>query len=296
MPQNKLTKRNIDVLRPAAVRYTMWDTDVSGFGIRVTPRGQLVYVIKYRISGQQRWYTIGRHGSPWTPEMARKEAQRLGEIARGVDPSEQRNADRKAISFRELCDLYLAEGIAHKKSATIKSDVGRITHHLKPLLGNKRVDAITRGDIERLLIDVTNGRTAAPVPKKGQRPTGSIARGGSGVAAQCVTLTGTMLAFAVRRGIRADNPAHGIKKPPVRKMNRFLSEAEIARLAKSLEAEPLPEPLHQTLDLPCDQRQPFFRSHLINIVDIPVFYTRRIARTNPRGKPLLQQREMFRFF
>jgi integrase len=238
VPQNKLTKRNIDVLRPAAVRYTMWDTDVSGFGIRVTPRGQLVYVIKYRISGQQRWYTIGRHGSPWTPEMARKEAQRLlGEIARGVDPSEQRNADRKAISFRELCDLYLAEGIVHKKSATIKSDVGRITHHLKPLLGNKRVDAITRGDIERLLIDVTNGRTAAPVPKKGQRPIGSIARGGSGVAAQCVTLTGTMLAFAVRRGIRADNPAHGIKKPPVRKMNRFLSEAEIARLAKSLEAE-----------------------------------------------------------
>jgi hypothetical protein len=107
------------------------DTDVSGFGIRVTPRGQLVYVIKYRISGQQRWYTIGRHGSPWTPEMARKEAQRLlGEIARGVDPSEQRNADRKAISFRELCDFYLAEGIAHKKPATIKSDVGRIIHHL----------------------------------------------------------------------------------------------------------------------------------------------------------------------
>jgi hypothetical protein len=150
---------------------------VSGFGIRVTPRGQLVYVIKYRISGQQRWYTIGRHGSPWTPEMARKEAQRLlGEIARGVDPSEQRNADRKAISFRELCDFYLAEGIAHKKPATIKSDVGRIIHHLKPLLGNKRVDAITRGDIERLLIDVTKGRTAAPVPKKGQRPAGSIAR------------------------------------------------------------------------------------------------------------------------
>jgi integrase len=238
VPQSKLTKRNIDALRPAAARYTMWDTDVSGFGIRVTPKGQQVYVIKYRISGQQRWYTIGRHGSPWTPEMARREAQRLlGVIARGVDPSEQRNADRKAILVRELCDLYLAEGNAHKKAATIKSDIGRIAHHLKPLLGNKRVDSITRGDIERLLIDVTKGRTAAPVPKRGQRPAGSIARGGSGVAAQCVTLMGTMLAFAVRRGIRADNPAHGIKKPPVRKMNRFLSEAEITRLAMSLEAE-----------------------------------------------------------
>jgi integrase len=169
--------------------------------------------------------------------MARKEAQSLlGEIARGVDPSEQRNTDRKAISFRELCNLYLAEGFAHKKPATIKSDVGRIIHHLKPLLG-KRVDAITRGDIERLRIDVSKGRTAAPVPKEAQRPAGSIARGGSGVAVQCVTLMETMLAFAVRRGIRADNPAHGIKKPPVRKMNRFLSEVEIARLAKSLEAE-----------------------------------------------------------
>ena len=33
----------------------------------------------------------------------------------------------------------------------------------------------------------------------------------------------------------ADNPAHGIKKPPVRKMERFLSEAEIARLAGALD-------------------------------------------------------------
>jgi integrase len=47
----------------------------------------------------------------------------------------------------------------------------------------------------------------------------------------------TLLGFAVARGLRPDNPALGIKKPPIRKMERFLSEAEIARLAIALDAE-----------------------------------------------------------
>ena len=45
------------------------------------------------------------------------------------------------------------------------------------------------------------------------------------------------MAFAVKRGLRDDNPAHGVKKPPVRKMERFLSEPEIARLAVAMDDE-----------------------------------------------------------
>src|SRR5262249_40634312 len=115
----------------------------------------------------------------------------LGEIARGEDPSEKRSSDRAAMTFRELCDLYLAEGVAHKKPSTIKSDMGRIKHHLIPLLGSKRADAITIGDIERLLINVAKGRTAPSKPGKDKRKAGSVVHGGNGVAAQCVTLAGT---------------------------------------------------------------------------------------------------------
>lgn len=125
--------------------------------------------------------------------------------------------------------------MAHKKANTIRSDQGRIEHHLKPLLGRKRADAVTRADIERLLNDVKNGRTSAPVPAK--RCRGGIARGGAGVAAQCVALASTVLQFAVDRGVRADNPARGVKKPPVRRMQRFLSEAELARLADAMTRE-----------------------------------------------------------
>ena len=59
----------------------------------------------------QRWFTIGRHGSPWTPESARRQAFRiLGDVARGIDPALQKQGGREAITFGELCDLYLAEG------------------------------------------------------------------------------------------------------------------------------------------------------------------------------------------
>jgi integrase len=136
-----------------------------------------------------------------------------------------------------LCDVYLSEGVAHKKPATLKADRGRIVHHIKPLLGKKRVDAITRADIERILVDVRDGKTAAPIPNKGERRAGSLAKGGSGVAAQCVALMSTLLEFAVRRALRTDNPARGVKRPAVRKMERFLSQEEIARLATALDSE-----------------------------------------------------------
>ena len=65
---------------------------------------------------------------------------------------------------------------------------------------------------------------------------GTLAQGGAGVAAQCVTLAATILKFAIDRKIRADNPAAGVKKPPVRKLQRFLSDAELGNLADALKA------------------------------------------------------------
>lgn len=64
---------------------------------------------------RQRWYTIRRHGAPWTPDTARDEARRLlGEIAKdpSADPAAEKQAARKARTVFELCDLYLADAKA----------------------------------------------------------------------------------------------------------------------------------------------------------------------------------------
>jgi integrase len=238
MPTGKLTKRLVDSAKANNVRITWWDTEISGFGLRVTPAGVRTYVLKYRAAGRQGWITIGKHGSPWTPDMARNEAKRLlGDLARGLNPSKKKNAAKGDLTFGQLCDLYLEEGIAHKKASTIRSDRGRIALHLKPLLGGKPLGAIGRQDIERLLVDVVAGRTRESVSANGKRKIGSLARGGKGVAARCVELAGTIFSFAVARNLRADNPASGIKRPKSRKLDRFLSEKEIARLAASLDEE-----------------------------------------------------------
>ena len=99
--------------------------------------------------------------------MARIEAKRLlGLVASGEDPADRRANERKALTLAELCDLYLAEGATHKKASTLKADVARVAHHIKPLLGQMRVDKVARADIERVLTDVKPERPQLPHPKR----------------------------------------------------------------------------------------------------------------------------------
>lgn len=241
--QGKITKRTVDNLAASASgEAVLWDAEVKGFGIRARESGGKSYILHYRVGTGRgaplRKLTIGKHGSPWTAETARAEAKRLlAEVAAGRDPAMARQADRKALTFDELIDLYLAEGVSHKKPSTLKADRGRIQHHLRPLLGKLRADRIARADVERMRNAVTAGKTAQKIEDGEKRPSGSVAKGGKGVAAQSVTLVGAIFAFAIERGLCADNPARGVKKAPVRKVERFLSEAEIARLAAALDAE-----------------------------------------------------------
>jgi hypothetical protein len=73
----KITKRTVDALEDGI----LWDPELRGFGVRARGGGKF-YMLKFRSGGKQRWRTIGRHGSPWTTEQARKEARRLlGELA-----------------------------------------------------------------------------------------------------------------------------------------------------------------------------------------------------------------------
>jgi integrase len=243
----KLTKRQVDAALPKVERtYLVRDTTLTGFVLVVTPAGTKSYAVDYRAgrsrSAPKRRLTIGKHGSPWTPEQARIEARRLlGQIAAGNDPLAARHDGRKAPTVSALIDLYLAEGVAHKKPHTLASDRGRFEHWIRPRLGNRRVADITRADVERLMAAVITGRTVKPV--QGKRGPGGVPRGGKGVATQVVILLGALLSFAVERGLRSDNPAHGIKKPPTRRMERFLSEVEIGRLGESLAAESNPYPV-----------------------------------------------------
>jgi integrase len=214
-----------------------------GFGARCQKSDAVAYVLFYRTKdGRQRWFTIGKHGAPWTPETAREEARRLlGDVAHQRDPAAEKRAARNAQTIAELCDLYLADAEAgrlvtrrrtQKKASTLAIDKGRIARHIKPLLGQLRVAAVTRDDVECFMHDVAEGKTAANTKTK---PRGlARVRGGKGAANRAVGLLGAIFSYAVRRGMRSDNPVHGVTRPADGKRDRRLTDTEYEALGSAL--------------------------------------------------------------
>lgn len=238
--QGRITKRAVDLMPADAGEIILWDTEIKGFGIRARGTATKSYIIQYRAGRGRRApirkLTIGKHGSPWTPDTARIEAKRiLGLVAGGADPATDRDTEGEDLSFSELCDLYLSEGVGHKKLSTIKADKARIEHHLKPLLGKHGTRDLNRTHIERMLIDVKGGRKILLARTK--RGPGSTPSGGPGVGAQCVALVSSIYSFAIGRRLATENPAKGVKKPRVRSMQRFLSQEELLRLGGALRLE-----------------------------------------------------------
>jgi integrase len=83
-----------------------------------------------------------------------------------------------------------------------------------------------------MMADIAAGKTAVD-EKTGFRGR-AIVKGGKIAANNTITLLSSMLSFAVARGLMADNPVRGIKKYRARARERFLSQAELARLGETL--------------------------------------------------------------
>jgi len=230
----RITKRVVDRIEPGERDQFVWDSEAKGFGLKVTPKGRRIYIVQTRVGGRLRRYTVGRHGSPWTPEGARKEAIKfLGLIASGKDPLLLAGKARDGISVSELCKLYLEEGCHTKKPLSRYNDKGNIRRHIKPLVGRLKLSELRRADIERMMTDVAAGKTAID-ERTGFRGR-AIVKGGEIAANNAVTLLSAMLSFAVSRGLLAANPAIGVKKFRARARERFLTGSELSRLGVVLE-------------------------------------------------------------
>ena len=218
MPQ-KITKRTVDSLSPASRDVLVWDGEVKGFGIRCRPSGAKYYLLKMRAGGRQRWITIGRHGSPWTPDTARREALRLlGLRAAGKDPATERDRQKGAITVADLGAKFLADYVPHRCKATTASEYRRAVElFVNPALGRHRIADVHRADVAQFHHELRDR------PYQANRALGVLRK---------------MMNLAEEWGLRSEgsNPCRHVKKYREDKRERYLTKDELQRLGATLAA------------------------------------------------------------
>jgi integrase len=255
----RLTKRAVEAVEtpPADRQAEVWDTEVRGFHVRVAPSGRRVYRFKYRApDGRQTVVTLGEHG-PVTTEEARTRALALaGAVATGRDPAAEKAAAklaaaeerRRRLTLAELVERWLVEGrdaAPQKRPRSWETDATCLRRHIVPLLGGALVNGLTKDDIAKAQRAIAAGKTARD-EKTGFRGR-SIVRGGPGIARRAVAALSSCLSWAVDQEIAPSNPAARVRKLAQGRRERFLSEAEAARLLDTLaamEAEGALLPVH----------------------------------------------------
>jgi integrase len=212
MATTNITKARVDRMADGDV---LWDSDVRGFGVR-RRRRDTSYVLKYRASKRQRFVTIGKHGAPWTPETARREAQRLlGAIRNGSDPAVQRDKLKREDSVGDILDRYLRDHVnAHNKPTTQAEAKRHVETILKPAFGKLKISELTRAEVK------TWHSKFKDRPYEGNRSLAYLRKA---------------LALAVAEWeLRIDNPALGVKAFPEVRRERFFNDTELHQIGKAL--------------------------------------------------------------
>ena len=234
-----LTKTTVDAATARDQRYEIWDSELSGFGLRVETTGRKIFIVRYRADGggrnaPKRLMTLGVYGVI-TPKDARDQATKiLGAVSSGGDPAGDLRRKRQDLTVSELCDLYLREACVAKKPATKAIETGRIERHIKPLLGAKRLSSVRQSDVLWMMRQIAEGKTKADLKTRARGR--AIVKGGQGTASRTVVLLSSIFSYAVREGVMEANPAKGIRRWKDGKRERYLSEPELKRLGEAIAA------------------------------------------------------------
>ncbi len=238
----KLTKRTVDASAPRAKEYFVWCGGTRGFGVRVYPSGKKVFVAQVRVGRSTRRLKIGLYG-PFTVDQARTAAEEIIRTASmGIDPQRAKRETRVALSVQELCDRYMEQARAGlvmtrfgqpKRKSTVSVDEGRVSRHIKPLIGTIPARDLSRVDVQRMADQIAQGKTRGI--HKGKKRGKAVVKGGAGTAARVVSLLGGIFSWAEKRGYASGlNPVRGVETLRSQPRDRVLATAEIAALGQAL--------------------------------------------------------------
>ncbi len=208
----KLTKRAVEAaVAHSTKRLFIWDTEITGFNLRIYPTGRKTYFFQYRNEFHKTHkIKIGVHGNI-TAEEAREKARLLSlKISLGEDPATNIKEKKIAFTVTDLAKKYLElHAKVNKRSKSVRDDIHMISSIILPKLGKQGIKSITSYELQKLHRDLKN------------KPY---------LANRVRSLLSKMFSLAKEWGWREDNPVQGIEKYQEEKRDRWLNDTELQRL------------------------------------------------------------------
>jgi integrase len=249
----------------------VWDTEVIGFGYKVTPKLRGSYIFRYRRNPQSptKDYVIDSTGLQH-PDIVRDEAKRLSlEVSEGGDPATER-AGGKLRTIPLLIDAFeKAKETAGKRTAR---DMGKLLRReLIPAWESRPAVEIKRSDVTALLRGIHD-------------------HGYPQTANKLRRVLHSMFQWALKQEWVRANPASGVDPlAPEASRERVLTDAELVEVWNAAHVLPAPAVAAVRLFILTLQRRSEVGGMLVSELDMPgALWTISGARSK-NGNPDLTQ-------
>ena len=207
----RLSDAGVGKLKPDTTEYVVWDSEVSGLGVRVRPSGHRSFVWRGRVHGEPVRATVGP-AALMTVEDARQRALALS-VGNAPHTAQGRSG---APLFRDFVLDEWLPAYRHRCAPSSCQFANRVLKgQLIPAFGRLPLDAIRRIDVERWF--------------------DAYSRTAPGGANKALEILGQIMNAAHAAGHARTAPVRGIAKNPRPKLTRFLSAEEIERLHRVLD-------------------------------------------------------------
>ncbi len=151
MSSVKLNASLVNGLEPKDKDYQVYDAEVPGFFVKVTPRSKKVYYLWYRTrDGRPGKRRLGDHGVI-TPHQAREMARQLmNAIASGADPARELAEAKAAPTVAESAKRFKEWITTYRKPTTAKEYARIVDCWVIPRWGSMKLAALKLADVEAL--------------------------------------------------------------------------------------------------------------------------------------------------
>jgi integrase len=196
--------------------YTIWDTELKGFGLRVLPSGSCFWTVRSRQRGKHIRVTLGRPDQV-AALLARTQARRLLAEA-AVDGLPKQKAAVAAITLEHFVDMHWDDVARYWKPSTAKRNFTAWRVQLAPVFGAMRISEVRSADV-RLWRDDCAGDQEAQYNR-------------------AIPVLGSLFKYAEALNMRrkGSNPCRGLARCRRAAKERYLSPLEYRRLGAALRA------------------------------------------------------------